>query len=128
MASERDTSSPPARSPLRFELLLGTALVLFGFVLLPSLIYMVGIALLGEYSGGGRLGAFYGDVFRDLSQGSPQAWGLVLGPLILVEAVRLIFLNFGSQPATEAPAPKTPASAGKSRPATRERREPTLRL
>jgi len=119
---------PPERNRLRFELLFGLALVLAGLVLLPPLIYMVGTLLLGPYTGGGHLGSFYGDLFRDLGQGSPQAWLLVLGPLVLVEAGRLILLDFRIRADADeptAPARETPARSGQQ---TRERREPTLRL
>lgn len=125
-SGQQDPPSPSIRSPLRFELVLGGCLLLFGLVVLPSLIYMVGAMLLGEYSGGGHLGSFYGDVFRDLGQGSPQAWILALGPLVLVELGRLIFFNFGARTERTTEVPRDPPPR-KAKPEPRERREPTFR-
>lgn len=130
-AGETDTDARSARSSLRFELLFGAGLVLCGLILLPPLIYMVGVALLGAYGGGGHLGSFYGDVFRDLGQGSPQAWALVLGPFLLVEAGRLVLFNFGARGADfDDPTTATERSpvVKKAKAEPRERREPTLRL
>lgn len=124
---ESAADTPAKGSGLRFELLLALSLVLFGLVVLPALIYFVGVLLLGEYAGGGHLGSFYGDILRDLGQGSPQAWILVLGPLLLTQVGRLIFLRFGTEPATRDQEPSAPARApGKAN--VRERREPTLKL
>ncbi len=124
---ESVSNTPAAGSGLRFEVLLALSLVLSGLVVLPALIYLVGGVLLGEYAGGGRLGSFYGDMLRDLGQGSWQAWSLVLGPLLLVQAGRLIFLQFGTEPGARQPErPGPPRAAAKAE--VRERREPTLKL
>lgn len=126
-SGESAANTPAARSGMRFEVLLALSLVLFGLIVLPALIYFIGVVLLGEYAGGGHLGSFYGDVLRDLGQGSLQAWSLVLGPLLLVQAGRLLFLRFGTEPDSRDVAPTAPPrTPGKSE--ARERREPTLKL
>lgn len=126
-SGESTASTPAARSGIRFEVLLALSLVLFGLVVLPAVIYVVGAVLLGEYAGGGHLGSFYGDILRDLGQGSPQAWALVLGPLILTQAGRLIFLRFGAEPVFGDREPSPPPRTT-TRIDVRERREPTLKL
>jgi hypothetical protein len=138
MAGPDQTSDSPAPdSRVRFELLLALGLLLFGLVVLPALIYLVGTFLLGPYGGGGgRLGSFYGDLMRDLASGSGRAWVLLIGPLLLFQLARLIFSRFGNGsdetalPRNE-PKQRPPASgSGSPRPQTdiRERREPTIRF
>lgn len=75
---------PPAAAParerrLRFELLFAAGALGFGLLILPALVYWVGMRILGPYANGG-LGAFYADLFRDLLSGSGRSWLLVGGP------------------------------------------------
>jgi hypothetical protein len=56
--------------------------VLAGVGLLPALIFLSGIALLGRYEGA-SLARTYSSIFAGLGQGSPAAWGVVLGPYVL---------------------------------------------
>ncbi|HEY5806661.1 MAG TPA: hypothetical protein VIT67_01765 [Povalibacter sp.] len=88
-------AAPSQHSRLRFELILGSALLGVGLFALPALIFVVGTSLLGPYgSGSGAgIGTFYADFFGDLATGSIRAWALALGPLIVVGLIRLLFLR-----------------------------------
>ena len=129
-ADDSDSVTTAARSPLRSEGLLALALLGLGLFLLPMLIYLTGTALLGSYGGGEHLGSFYGDFFRDLGEGSPRAWALVLGPYLLVQLGRLVLVDFRSGPdlPTSPPAAPKPGSSRRAVEQPRERREPTLKL
>lgn len=118
-------ASPPAgRHSLRFEAWLAVGLIGFGLLVLPALIYATGSLLLGAYGGGEHIGSFYGDYFRDLGA-TPQTWGLVLGPYVLVQLARLIFRDSSNpDPSQEPPEPARRAATA----APRERREPTIKL
>ncbi len=90
--------SPPnetARSSGRwgFELILLSAALAVGLLVLPALIYGVGLALLGAYGQGGGLSEFYGDFFADLATPVGRAWLLACGPALMLYLVRLIFLG-----------------------------------
>lgn len=126
MANSGDpaSSSSPSQPARRFEAWLAVGLIGFGLLVLPALIYLVGTLLLGAYGGGEHLGSFYGDYFRDLVS-TPQTWGLVLGPYLLVQLARLIFTDFGK---SAAPQDEPRQAAPKPSGATRERREPTIKL
>jgi hypothetical protein len=56
--------------------------LLVGMGLLPALIFLSGVVLLGRYEGG-SLTRTYSSIFVGLGQGSPAAWGVVLGPYVL---------------------------------------------
>ncbi len=124
LPGEPSASPPAGRHSLRFEAWLALGLIGFGLFVLPALIYATGSLLLGAYGGGEHIGSFYGDFFRDLGA-TPQTWGLVLGPYVLVQLARLIFRD-RSEPGTPA-ASREPARPS-STPAPRERREPTIKL
>lgn len=64
----------------------------FGLLVLPSLVFMVGQVLLGEYRPGAGVGEFYADLYGHLAQGSPGAWLLVLGPWLVIQLLRLLWL------------------------------------
>jgi hypothetical protein len=128
MAISGDLSSSlaPGNHARRFEIRLAVGLIAFGLLVLPAVIYFTGSLLLGTYGGGGHLGSFYGDYFRDLAR-APQTWALALGPYVLVQLARLVFRDFSRPPAGEAQVQREadrPAPAD----ATRERREPTIKL
>jgi hypothetical protein len=84
---------------MRFELLLGSALLAAGLFVVPAGVYLVGQALLGPYgdtvagSAAAGIGTFYADFFGDLASVSGRAWALALGPLLLVSWIRLLFLK-----------------------------------
>src|SRR5688572_5561008 len=76
---------------LSFEIAFPIAGILFGVLLLPLLVYAVGVLLFGTYPGGaGRLGSFYGAFMRDLASGQPRVWMLAVGPLLLIYLLRIL--------------------------------------
>jgi hypothetical protein len=77
---------------LRRELWLFAIFAAFGWLLLPALVYLTGQVLLGEYRPDGGMGRFYADVYGALAGPGPWAWLLLLGPWLLVMAVRLLAL------------------------------------
>lgn len=94
-SAEDVTDSAPARESflqrhprLRRELYLLGSLLGVGFILMPILIYVVGMLTLGPYASGGWL-ALFGDLYGALLRGSWPAWGVVLGPLALVVFMRM---------------------------------------
>jgi hypothetical protein len=82
----------PTLTPWRRELLLFTVLAGLGLLVLPALVYSVGVFLLGEYRPGATAGAFYADLYAELAVPSPWAWLLVLGPWLGVQWLRLLWL------------------------------------
>jgi len=61
----------------------------FAAVVLPVLVFYTGTATLGPYAGGG-LGAFLTDYVADLARLRLGAWVLLLGPVALVAAWRVL--------------------------------------
>jgi hypothetical protein len=61
----------------------------FAAVVLPVLVFYTGTATLGPYAGGG-LGAFLADHVADLARLRLGAWVLLLGPVALVAAWRVL--------------------------------------
>lgn len=80
--------TPMPSHRLRFELLFALGWIAFGALVLPALVYGVGVALLGAYADGG-LAAFYGNLYRDLVTGSLAAATLVFGPYVIVMLARV---------------------------------------
>lgn len=113
--STGDQDGAPAFN-LRLELALGAALLAFGLLLLPALIFMIGRALLGGYglAEDGSISTFYADFFNDLGSFSLRAWLLALGPALTIYALRGIFFQRAS--ADDADEPPT---APRARPATK---------
>jgi hypothetical protein len=110
------TDIPPPHHRIRFELIFASVWLAIGLFFLPALIFWVGISMLGPYGEGqgAGMGTFYGDFYGDLATGEIRAWALALGPLVLITALRAIFI--GTRPrhpaleAHESPAP-TPKTA-----------------
>jgi hypothetical protein len=116
------------RSWVRRELIVAGVALALGLFVLPGLIYFMGAALLGPYAENRGVGAFYADFFRDLGEPSGRAWALVVGPLVLVTAIRAVFI--GVKPGSEAGTPtrsqaETPP---KRRPEDSQRVEPRVTL
>ncbi len=84
---------------LKREAWLVLAFVGFGLLLLPAFVYIVGDISLGPYAGGGSLKAFYVNQFRALIDGNGAAWLLALGPYLLIQLVRLLWLPLAKKPA-----------------------------
>ena len=93
-----DEVEPPSRFPrrLRLELIVFGALLLFGLVAVPLLIWLAGNRWLGPYTHdqnphAGPL-ALLQDFFAGLLHGSAVFWVVALGPLGLILVVRLFIL------------------------------------
>jgi hypothetical protein len=65
------------------------AALVFAALVLPFLVYYTGLHTLGAYAGGGPLD-FVGDFYADLARLRPGAWLLLLGPVVLVVAWRML--------------------------------------
>jgi len=89
MAEVNGTAAHPR---LKRELILAGAALAFGLLVLPALVYWVGIVVLGPYPGGG-LGQFYGALLRDLGSGAGRAWVLVAGPYVSLLLLRFALLS-----------------------------------
>ena len=80
-------------------------LLLFGLVILPVGIYLVGDKVFGSYAGHG-FGDFFGALSSKFRIGEPVAWFLVLSPYIGVQIIRLTMLGWkladGSKSASDA--------------------------
>lgn len=106
---------------LRGHLTWVVAAAIVAAVALPVLVFYTGNATLGPYAGGG-LGQFVIDYVADLARLRPGAWTLLLGPVVMVAAWRVIVaLAWPGQPATgrrESPEGRRATPA--------ERRDPTI--
>ena len=106
-------ASSPERSRMRFELIFASLVLAIGLFVLPAIIYGVGTVLLDSYGENQGLGAFYADFFRDLAEPSGRTWTLALGPLLLIYAVRALFIGAASpdrpEPPPTSPVPPPPA-------------------
>lgn len=96
-----------------------------GFLVLPALIYTVGILLLGPYAGGKSLWVFIGEFYNNLLHGTMRTWLIVLSPYLAFWVVRLSFRRtfFGGNPPAEATAEPAP---GAQRESDGRRREPFI--
>lgn len=68
------------------ELLLFAALLFFGFIVMPVVIYLVGGQVFGEFDGG--YGQFFGQLSRRVVSGNPVAWFLILSPWLGIQVLR----------------------------------------
>jgi hypothetical protein len=89
---------PARRARLRRELLLFGAFGGFGLVVLPFLVYIAGAASLGPYAGG--LATFLGKLYGDLIRLTPSALGLLLGPYVIFQGVRVLTRPLRRRPAS----------------------------
>lgn len=99
----------------RRELLIFACLAGFGLLVLPALVYAVGVFLLGEYRPGATVGSFYADFYAELAAPALWAWLLVLGPWLGIQWLRLLWLPFRAllrRPATAAAEPDPEGRAG----------------
>jgi len=112
---------PPKHPRWRKELILGSACLGFGLIILPALIYLVGVPVLGAYGGGPHIGSFYGDYFRNLVDGVGRTWFVVVGPYSLLIVIRVIFWRWRTKlPVSEAGSSDAAAHSRERK----ERREP----
>ena len=88
MRSDRPALSIVAMSLKRHVAWLAAAAA-FSVAVLPVLVYYTGAATLGPYSGGG-LRQFLRDYVINLAGLQPAAWLLLVGPVLLVAAWRVL--------------------------------------
>jgi hypothetical protein len=62
-----------------FELGAAAVGLLFGFILMPVLIFYTGVATLGRYDGA-SIREIYASLYAGLAQGSTASWVVFLGP------------------------------------------------
>lgn len=73
----------------RRELTILLATFGFGFLLVPFLIYWLGVRVLGEYGPGAGVLDLAESIWAEFLRLRPAAWMLVLGPYVVVQALRL---------------------------------------
>jgi hypothetical protein len=127
MDERTDTTSRHHR--MRFELIFASVWLGIGFFLLPALVFWVGVTLLGPYGEGqgAGMGTFYGDFYGDLASGEMRAWSLALGPLVLITALRAVFVGTRRKPEAAEPLEEPPAGeTATARAAESRRLEPRI--
>lgn len=91
------------RKPFRLaqELIWFLGSILTGLLVLPAMIYVVGVKMFDAYKGSGTatgITAFYADYAHDLATAHLSSWTVAVGPLVLIYILRLILglpaLNF----------------------------------
>jgi len=90
-----DTGNKLKENAVR-ELALFLIALLFGMVLLPLFIYIIGRTLFGDYAGTGFSG-FYGTLHSELRSGQAVVWFLMLSPYLAWQLLRLTILGFRRQ-------------------------------
>ena len=92
---ERSTNNAPTTgisgARWRKEALIAAISLGLGFVVLPAVIYGVGVKMLGDYGGGPHIGSFYGEFFRNLAAGTGRTWFIGFAPYLLLWILRLVF-------------------------------------
>jgi len=86
-------SSMTLKSTALRELALFLVLFFIGLVILPILIYFVGSAMFGEYSGSG-FSDFYQMLHGELRAGELVVWFLMLSPYVAWQLLRLTLSGF----------------------------------
>ena len=90
------------RSRFGRELILIGGALLFGVILVPLAIWLVGNRILGPYTHGSNLHAgpmaLLGDFFEGLSHGWVSYWTVALGPLGIILFVRLAWALIHPRP------------------------------
>ena len=87
------TTTPTLGQSAKREAVLFASLLLFGLLLLPAAIYLVGQAIFGDYGGDG-VAEFYGGLHRRIRDGDMVVWFLVLSPYLFWQTLRLTVLIF----------------------------------
>jgi hypothetical protein len=93
------------RSRLGRELILIAGALLFGVILVPIAIWLVGNRILGPYTHGTNLHAgpmaLLGDFFEGLSRGWVSYWIVALGPLVIILLARVAWALIRPKPAVK---------------------------
>lgn len=79
-----------SRISLSKEIAIFVVLVVFGMVLLPISIYVVGQKVIGEYAPNAGVLDLMGAIWADLAAFRPAAWLLTLSPYIVVTLLRIV--------------------------------------
>lgn len=79
----------------RFELALLLTALMFGLLILPALIYAVGVGYFGE-SGAGGFWGFFAGMHASIRRFDAAAWFLVLAPYLGIQLLRGGLLAFRS--------------------------------
>ena len=82
----------PRKSRLVNELVLFSAFLLGGFLLLPLAIYLTGNLVFGDYEGG--YGQFFGGISRGILGFDIETWFLILSPYLALQVLRLTLTLF----------------------------------
>lgn len=85
--------STEVKNRLMKETALLAILGFVGLAILPLCIWFVGQAIFGEYGNGG-FSSFFGALHRELREGEPAAWFLLLSPYLTWQLVRLTLWGF----------------------------------
>ena len=81
-------TTPDLKTTAKREAALLLGFLLFGLLILPIAIYLVGLGIFGEYGGGG-FGDFYAGIHRDIRSGDRVVWFLVFAPYLIWQVLRL---------------------------------------
>ncbi len=85
--------SDSLKKNLRKELVLFLVLTLFGVLVLPLLVYLVGQLVFGAYEQGG-FGTFYGTLHGRFRAGEGAVWFLLFSPYIVWQLLRVTVRGF----------------------------------
>jgi hypothetical protein len=94
------TSSPTIKHILIREATLFLVCLVFGLLLLPGIIYLVGQFIFGDFGGGG-LREFYSGLLSRIRHGDIFVWFLILSPYLIGQTLRATVKMFrftASQP------------------------------
>ena len=81
--------------PLRREAIFFAGCVLFGLILLPAAVFVVGSTVFGEFGNGG-FKDFATTLYSALGKFDPVVWFLILSPYLLFQSLRWTFRLFRS--------------------------------
>jgi len=84
-------NSPILKRSIRKEAVLLLALLFFGLVIMPILIFWIGQLMFGAYGGQGY-SDFFGTLTQKIRGGDTVAWFLILSPYLVWQCVRLTAL------------------------------------
>ncbi|MGI9205547.1 MAG: hypothetical protein ACR2Q3_16145 [Woeseiaceae bacterium] len=87
------TDATTAKYKVERECALFLVLFLTGIFVLPSIIYLVGDAMFGDYGGTG-FSAFYGELHSRFRAGDLGVWFLVLAPYVGWQLLRITIRGF----------------------------------
>jgi hypothetical protein len=92
-AARPDESFLQRHPRLRRELLILAWSLGAGLILMPTLVYVVGMLTLGPYTSGGWW-TLFADLYKGLFRVWWPAWAVVLGPLVLICMIRVARLVY----------------------------------